>query len=337
MRAVSFHPRASKIPSRRPATHVLRLHLAYDGEQPTVRLRHKVFSAKLITWQDVKEMVDSGTPELERRRVEWMYSRKALKYAADVQAAPTSWERCAVISESFVGTSCVSTNIKVFAIDLSAASSPADSTWLLDLQRTILEPEPKSFDEILTRRVDQHSRIRSDTAEASRLSSQILTFNALPRITRTPSQSFPDHYHFDIFHVSIPPEGDILYLVNPGSTYTHVEARLYATGRPIEQQARIIAPALIKAFSDGLGRGKRMGEGGYPPTAPWQWSTLNASLAQALSKELERIGVRPELCKVGVSKPDDAQLLREGYEDLMGTVMNSLDFGAEARNQQMYR
>lgn len=144
-------------PDTSPRTHVLRLHLGYDGDQPTIRLRHKVFSAKFITWDELKEMVKIGTVESssERTRVDWMYSRKFMKHSGSVQSAPDHLQRCAVIFESFLGSRIVSTNLKVFAIDLLSAPTSADSTWLLDLQRSLLEPEPRSYDELTTRQAEQ--------------------------------------------------------------------------------------------------------------------------------------------------------------------------------------
>lgn len=100
----------------------------------------------------------------------------------------------------------------------------------------------------------------------------------------------------------------------------HPEGAIQAIGKPMEEQARVIVPFLLKAFASGLGGGSRPGEGAYPPTAPWKWSTPNAPLAEAVSKELSRVGVRAELCEVGHSKPSDTKILHEKWAELMVSI-----------------
>lgn len=209
-------------------------------------------------------------------------------------------------------------------MDRSRSYSQEDSQWFLDLQRGLLEPQPGSYDEIVRRREAREARLAADPLEAARLGSDVLAFNSIPRISRTPSGTLPGHYVFDIFYIPIPPAADLLFIVQPGSTYSHCEQPIYCHRRPIEEQARAVVPALLRGFTSGLGGGSRPGEGFYPPMAPWDWLTPNEALQVAVELELKRVGVRPELCKVRVSKPEEARIHRECWEECNAAMLRVL-------------
>ncbi|KAJ7180705.1 hypothetical protein C8R46DRAFT_1070334 [Mycena filopes] len=136
-------------------------------------------------------------------------------------------------------------------------------------------------------------------------------FNQLPRRPRAPSGLVDNHWHFDLRFVYLEPPCHVLFLIQPESTYSH-QARL-PLGIPTDsttilffpengaEAAPEVAKALIHSFLDGFGAHKF--ERKPPPLyAPWTLSTDDSELALAVGTEFKRMGVKEELCKIGVTK-----------------------------------
>lgn len=132
-------------------------------------------------------------------------------------------------------------------------------------------------------------------------------FNRLPRSPKTQSGLVDNHWHFAIQNVPIPPKGDLVHFVNPGSRFTHNEGPAQILSLPsVGEQADVVLPFLLKAFVQQLGTGP--GSLGWDPRnrpfGPWSWGTDNAELAKALEERLKSAGVREELCKIEVGNQE---------------------------------
>jgi hypothetical protein len=148
----------------------------------------------------------------------------------------------------------------------------------------------------------------------------VKAFNALPRRPKTPSGLIANTWHFDIRFVSLEPSpSHVLFLVQPGSRYAHLE-RL-PLDRPgdlsffpeSENEAALeIARALLHSFVDNMGLNK-MQQNPPSPFAPWTLMTEEPSLAAAVGAELKKMGVTKELHTVSVSSKADIRIAEESF------------------------
>lgn len=139
------------------------------------------------------------------------------------------------------------------------------------------------------------------------------TYNSLPRPKLSPSGAVPNHWHFSIRHVPLEPPGDLLFILNPGSRYIHVEGPVpVLSSQPLAVQANIIAPLLVKAFVSGMGA-----PSSTPRSAPYTWSTTNMELARAVSRKLSELGVKEEITKIGTGEPEEEKVATEEWERFM--------------------
>ncbi|KAK7025280.1 hypothetical protein R3P38DRAFT_2953748 [Favolaschia claudopus] len=136
---------------------------------------------------------------------------------------------------------------------------------------------------------------------------QVSKFNALPRKPKSPSGLVSNNWHFDLRFIYLDPPSHVLFLVQPESTYIHIERLPLGASNGIAffpesgaEAAPEIARALMQAFLDSLVNHK-LERNPPPPYAPWSLSTDDRELAAAVGKEFKRIGVREELCNIQVS------------------------------------
>ena len=109
------------------------------------------------------------------------------------------------------------------------------------------------------------------------------------------------------------PPGDLLFIVNPGARYVHVEgpAPILTLTTPAKQ-AEVVVPLLVKAFNGGLGDAFNL--------APWSWSTTSAELARAVGARLRQAGVREEAAQVGTGGADEEKVASEEWDRFMGQL-----------------
>ena len=148
------------------------------------------------------------------------------------------------------------------------------------------------------------------------MSSDVQSFNSLPRQERVPSGAVPNHWHFSVRHVPLEPPGDLLFILCPGARYIHVEgpAPILSLQSP-SAQAEVITSLLLKAFNSGLGS-----DSSAPKLAPWTWSTTTIELARAVEARLRDLGVRKEVTKIGVSDAEEIKVATEEWERFMGQL-----------------
>ncbi|MCJ1439958.1 MAG: hypothetical protein MMC23_000439 [Stictis urceolatum] len=153
----------------------------------------------------------------------------------------------------------------------------------------------------------------------------VTTFNALPRpstikATHPPKPSSPNTWHFSIHTLDISPPGDLLFLIQPSTGYIHIEGPFPISNLPSPAaQASTIAPLLLKAFNAGLGGYAwvevRAGEGRQEVVrfAPENWVTSDKRLAEALGKEMKKLGVRKECRVVGTGEAGEEKRVEEEW------------------------
>ena len=148
------------------------------------------------------------------------------------------------------------------------------------------------------------------------MASEASTFNSLPRQKFAPSGQMPNHWHFSIRHVALEPPGDLLFILNPGARYIHVEgpAPMLSLSTPAAQ-AEVIVPLLLKAFNGGMGNPPSA-----PRLAPWTWSTTNSDLARAVEARLSQLGVKEEVTKVETGNIEEEKIATEEWERFEGQL-----------------
>ncbi|CAF9910104.1 MAG: hypothetical protein HETSPECPRED_009611 [Heterodermia speciosa] len=146
----------------------------------------------------------------------------------------------------------------------------------------------------------------------------VTTFKALPRNPKVPSGFTANHWHFSLRHVPLNPPGTLLFLINPGSRYIHVEGPIppAAENEPLPLRATIYAMLLLKAFNNNLGapleHGKTLRNG-----RPWSWSTDDAEVAGAVGEVLRGWGVGEGLESVGIAGQEDNTIATEQWAQFL--------------------
>lgn len=137
----------------------------------------------------------------------------------------------------------------------------------------------------------------------------IALFNGLPRTPLSPSGLVPNHWHFSLRHVPLPPAGLVLYIINPAARYVHVPGRidLSLSEAPIETKAMVIIGVLLSAFAkQELNRSR-----------PWSWSTNDAALASVMGGKLRALGVTDGLDVVGVASDEENRIADEDWTQFL--------------------
>ncbi|KAI0339553.1 hypothetical protein BDW22DRAFT_565542 [Trametopsis cervina] len=159
----------------------------------------------------------------------------------------------------------------------------------------------------------------------SQIAALVREFNSLPFRPLVPSGYGPNKWIFGLHFVPLPPPGMLLSFVNPFSRYVHCEGPLPVDNRPLtvqtlQERGQQIAILLLKAFVSGLGVPDS------PPQlrfAPWEWAVEDPSLSAAVSNALIRLGVRSELCVVGVADLEERRIAIETHQELLKTMVQS--------------
>ncbi|KAI8818185.1 uncharacterized protein EV422DRAFT_538986 [Fimicolochytrium jonesii] len=119
------------------------------------------------------------------------------------------------------------------------------------------------------------------------LTPAVRRFNSLGRHPLAPSGLVPNHWHFSIRRITLPPASDVLLLVSPPSRYMHIErptTPTFISSLDPDARAAVIVPMLLKGFNSGLG--------GPETRAPFTWATNDVETARAVERELATVGVR---------------------------------------------
>ncbi|KAJ5472959.1 Zinc fingerMYND-type [Penicillium desertorum] len=123
---------------------------------------------------------------------------------------------------------------------------------------------------------------------ASVTASQLRSFNSLQR-PEWDAFGRRNHYHFAVKALPGVP-GEAVFFANP-----------------YNKHHEIIVPLLLEAFVnrfDEPGLIPQMGSN-IEPFAPFTWSTTDESLAQAVSRRCQEIGIRRDLCDVGITTAEE--------------------------------
>lgn len=149
-------------------------------------------------------------------------------------------------------------------------------------------------------------------------------FNTLPRRHTAPSGLVPNKWIFGLHVVPIPPSGYLLFILNPGSQMIHGEGPLPIETRPLntaerKDRARKVAILLLKAFVSKLG----MPDAPFK-FAPWEWVCEDTQLASAVAEALRALGVRNELCTVGVATDQEKNLAAERFAEFLESLVRTM-------------
>lgn len=153
-------------------------------------------------------------------------------------------------------------------------------------------------------------------------------FNALPRPPKAPSGLVRNVWHFSIRRVPIPPEGDVLFLVNPEAHYVHIEGPIkfhngtHLTNFSDTQATLTVTRLLLKAFVEKVGNSH---DERATAMQPWQLYTNDEGLAQRIGEMLARIGVHEAaLHTVDVGDAAMEEVADEDWVNLFGTLTGLL-------------
>jgi len=146
-------------------------------------------------------------------------------------------------------------------------------------------------------------------------------FNKLPRTPRAPSGLVDNHWTFCIRPVPLHPPGDVIFIINPGSRYTHLEGPMPGTFTtlPLPTKAKMIATFLVKAFAQGMDPDPRT-----PKLAPWSWATEDRELATSIGEALRLFEVRGECCTIGIATEVEKSVLKEEWPRFLNTLTSMM-------------
>lgn len=139
------------------------------------------------------------------------------------------------------------------------------------------------------------------------MDAKVNLFNNFPRPKNLPGGQYPNHWIIGVCHVDVQDTYDLVLAINPLSQdvkKTPRQAEILSLPT-IHDKAEEIIPILLDAFAcplDGF-------DSPMEPFAPWTWSTLDPDMAQALEDALQKHGVKPELCQVGVCTAEERAFL----------------------------
>lgn len=171
------------------------------------------------------------------------------------------------------------------------------------------------------------------TLSDAEVSSLVQEFNSLPRRHTVASGPEPNRWIFGLHVVPIPPAGYLLFIVNPASFVVQGEGPLPIETRPLsdgEQQdrARRIALLLLKAFTSKL---RRANAPEPYRIVPWEWAAEDAQLAAAVSRALRALGVRTELCDVGIATDQERDIATGCFASFLEDLVRTMRAGREPR------
>lgn len=137
----------------------------------------------------------------------------------------------------------------------------------------------------------------------------VAAFNALPRDPNSPSGLAPNHWHFSLRLVPIPPPGLLVFIINPAAHYIHTEGPIDTSLRlaTSHEQGTVVAWALLKAFQKS--------ELGH--VRPWSWSTDDAGLAAAVGNVFRQWGVSDGLDQIRPENAEESAISNENWNTLL--------------------
>ncbi|GKT60631.1 hypothetical protein ColTof4_00757 [Colletotrichum tofieldiae] len=137
----------------------------------------------------------------------------------------------------------------------------------------------------------------------------VLKFNKLPR-PQTIHSGLPNHWVFGLRWVSDEWAHDLMCAIHPQSKTMVFKASEILRLSTDTEQAKKAATALLKLFIQN----SITNQGSGSLIAPWSWATDDPELAATIGDELRRLGVKHELCHVGICSAKDTEILDEGSE-----------------------
>lgn len=151
-------------------------------------------------------------------------------------------------------------------------------------------------------------------------------FNDLPRRLVVPTGSDPNRWVFGLHVVPIPPQGYLVFIVNPVSKTIHGEGPLPVethplTGAEMRERGRKVAILLLKAFVSGLGRTRAPD---HYKVAPWEWVAEDMELAAVVGSSLRNLGVRGELCAVGVATDQEKNIASDCFAGFLENLVRTM-------------
>lgn len=158
-------------------------------------------------------------------------------------------------------------------------------------------------------------------------------FNRLPRRHVVPSGPEPNRWVFGLHVVPIPPPGYLLFLLNPVSQTIHGEGPLPVethslTAAEKRERGRKVAILLLKSFVSKLGRTNAPD---HFKVAPWEWVAEDSELAGAVGSALRSLGVRNDLCTVGVATEQEKNIADECFAGFLENLVRTMRAAEETR------
>lgn len=149
--------------------------------------------------------------------------------------------------------------------------------------------------------------------------SDVKIFNALPR-PRVTNGGVPNDWHFDLRYIQFEPcPSHVLFMLQPEADFPHMQklplegSELEFFPESAEEAAAEVAMAIIHSFASKMGEKEILGTAELN-FAPWKLMTEDKTLAIQVGKELRRIGIHPDLCKIDVSLKSVVSLAQEAFE-----------------------
>lgn len=150
----------------------------------------------------------------------------------------------------------------------------------------------------------------------------VAAFNALPRSPNSPSGLVPNHWHFSLRLVSIPPPGLLVFIINPAAHYVHTEGPIDLSLRQATPHERgsVVAWALLKAFQKSeLGQAR-----------PWSWSTDDGGLATAVGDVFKQWGVADGLDQIQAGNAEELAVSDQNWNKLLEHLVRRPDNGGRS-------
>lgn len=149
---------------------------------------------------------------------------------------------------------------------------------------------------------------------------KVRVFNRLARPQFLPTTGRPNHLTFGVCHVDLNPPADFLFIVHPQNRYlqaTDEAPFILAASGPEKADSKDVIGYLLEPFTV-------VHPTAPPSIAPWNWSALEPKLAQAVEEGLRKLGVRSDLCQVGVCSPEERTILEKARADYFDHIVRKL-------------
>ena len=145
----------------------------------------------------------------------------------------------------------------------------------------------------------------------------VTSFNRLPRPEITPCFFGANHWHFSFRVITLQYPDMVLFMVNPGGRYVHIEhlPSLTLYHDEIHRKAHVAAVLLLKAFaSESLGRAR-----------PWSLSTDSELMARNVSASMWAFDVADGLKIVGVTSAKEMDIVNEEWFKFLTSLLRGMN------------